>query len=100
MVLVVAGADERDLEKKVRQPAQLVQRRRQLLIAPLRLLLGLGFGLPLHPGQSVLHGGLFRQRAAAEVAADDAAVDALRTRVVTPPSSACLPAHCAAPRCP
>jgi hypothetical protein len=86
-MLMVAGADQCGLEKKVRQPAQLVQRRRQLLIAPLRLVLGPGFGLSLHPGQGILHGGLFRLWTSADVAADDAAVDTLRTRVVTPPTS-------------
>jgi hypothetical protein len=97
---MVAGADQCGLEEQVRQSAQLVQRRRQLLIAPLCLLLDLGFGLPLHPGQGILRSGLLRHCTGADIAADDAAVDALRTRVVAASSSACLPAHCAALQCP
>jgi hypothetical protein len=55
-VLVIARDDERALEQQVRQPAKLVQRRRQLPMPPQFLLLGLGFELFLDTGKCILRG--------------------------------------------
>ncbi len=56
-------------------------------------LLGLGFDLSLHTRKGILRGGQFPRRAGTKVFADEAAIDALRSRVVTSLSSSLLPAH-------
>jgi hypothetical protein len=93
VVLVKARTDERGLEKQICQPAQFFQRRRQLLVTPLRRLLGLGFDVPVEARQSVLRGSQLGQRACADVLADDAALDTLRACVITSLSSPSFPAH-------
>jgi hypothetical protein len=73
VVLVVTGVDQRGAEEQVGQPAQLLQRRGQLLVTLLRRLRGLGGELAFGTAAGVLRGGLFGQRAGAEVLALDAA---------------------------
>jgi hypothetical protein len=76
VVLVVTGVDQRGAEQQVRQPAQLLQRRCQLLVTLLRRLRRLGGELAFDTAAGVLRGGLFGQRAGTDVLTLDAAVAA------------------------
>jgi hypothetical protein len=97
---MIAGADQRGAEEQVGQPAQLLQRRCQLLVTLLRRLHDLGGELAFDTLAGVLYGGLFGERASADVLTLDAAVDAPRTRVVAASATPGLPGHAVLPsRC-